>query len=92
MSKGKVLVGLRDAEHVDSLVKLACEMSKGMKADLIALHVLELIPALPFEAGTEVVDRKNKEILARARHVASQNSCKHISTELIRAHHAGEAS
>ena len=39
MAKSKVMVALRDAESVESLVTLACQLSSGMDAELIALRL-----------------------------------------------------
>jgi len=69
-------------------MKLACQLGKGMDADLIALHVVEVAPTLPLSADSEILDRPGKEILVRAHHVAETYK---ISTRLVRAREAGEA-
>lgn len=90
MANPKVMAALRDAESVESLVKLACQLSQGMDAQLIALHVVEVPMATPIEAEDEVLDHPGKEILARAKSVAEGFSRK-ITTQLLRARQAGEA-
>ncbi len=91
MSKPKVMVALRDAEHVDDLMKLACQMAKGMEAELIALHVVEVAPALPLDADDELLDRPGKAILSRAKLAASGMIPTAVVTRLVRARRAGEA-
>ena len=65
-AKPKVMVALRDADSAESLVALACQVSGGMDAELIALHVVELPMATPIEADDEVLEQPGREILARA--------------------------
>jgi len=90
VSKAKVLVALRDADHVDGLMRLAWELSKGMDADVAALNVVEVGPGLPLDAESDVLDQSGKEALARAQKSAKQNS-RGLSTRLVRARDAGHA-
>ena len=91
MAKTKIMVALRDAESVESLVTLACQMSSGVDAELSALHVIEVPMATPLEADDEVLYHPAKEILAQAERVASERFKKKISTQLLRAREIGEA-
>jgi nucleotide-binding universal stress UspA family protein len=91
VAKRKVMVALRDADSAESLVALACQVSGGMDAELIALHVVELPMATPIEADDEVLEQPGREILARAQRFASQRFTKELSTRLLRAHQVGEA-
>jgi basic amino acid/polyamine antiporter, APA family len=90
VGKAKVLVALRDADHVDGLMRLACEMSKGMNADLIALNVVEVGPGLPLDAESDVLDQSGKEALVRAQKSAKESS-RELITRLVRARDAGHA-
>jgi nucleotide-binding universal stress UspA family protein len=90
VSKAKVLVALRDADHVDGLMRLAWDMSKGMNADVTALNVVEVGPGLPLDAESEVLDKSGKEALARAQESAKESS-RELSTRLVRARDAGHA-
>jgi nucleotide-binding universal stress UspA family protein len=90
VAKPKIMVALRGGEALESLVSLACQLSVGMDAELIALHVVEIPPATPIEADEEVLDRSGKELLARARRVARGFS-KELGTRLVRARGVGEA-
>ncbi|HLW78703.1 MAG TPA: universal stress protein [Terriglobia bacterium] len=89
MGKPKVIVAFRDAEHIESLVELACQMSKGMDGDVTALHVLEVGPGLPLDAAPGVLDRGGNAILARAREVAAGKFGQQIATRLVRGREAG---
>jgi nucleotide-binding universal stress UspA family protein len=68
VAKSKIIVALRDAESVESLVTLACQLSSGMNAELIALHVIEVPLPTPLEA--DVRDHAGEEALAAAQEVA----------------------
>jgi len=91
VAKPKVMVALRDAGSVESLVTLACQVSGGMDAELIALHVIELPMATPIEADDEVLEGPGREILAHAQRFAARAFSREISTRLLRARQAGEA-
>lgn len=91
MSNPKVLVALRDAESVESVVVLACQVAAGMKAELSALHVVEIPLATPIEAESEALDHPGRELLAAAERIARENCGKKISTQLVRARNVGEA-
>lgn len=90
MGKSKVMVAVRDAVTVESLVTLACQLSQSMGADLVALHVVEVPALTPIEVDDENLDRAGKEILAHAKRVAGKFP-RPLSTELLRAREAGEA-
>lgn len=90
MNKPKVMVAVRDAASVETLVTLACQLSQGMDADLTALHVVEVPLLTPLEAPDEAIDHPGKDLLAQAKSVAGRFSCP-LSTELLRAREAGEA-
>ena len=91
MSKPTVIVALRDLNSVEGLVKLACQITTGMEAELLALHVVEVTPGLPLDADAEVLDEPGKRVLSRAREVASETCSRQMATQLVRARHAGEA-
>ena len=90
MAKPKVMVALRDMESVGDLVNLACQLSAGMGAELVAMHVVEVPPATPIGAEAEVLDHGGREILARAQQVA-QGCSRLLQTLLVRAREAGDA-
>lgn len=90
MAKPKVMVALRDVESIGDLVRLACQLSAGMDAELVALHVVEVPPATPIGADEEVLDHGGREILAQAQQVAKGFS-RPLDTLLVRAREPGEA-
>ncbi len=90
MGKPKVMVAVRDAASVESLVTLACQLSQGMDADLTALHVVVLPALTPLDAEDETLDREGKDLLAHAKRVAEKFS-RPLSPELLRAREVGEA-
>lgn len=90
MAKTKVMVAIRNATSVQSLMTLACQLSQGTDADLAVLHVV-LVPLLtPLEIQDETIDQAGKEVLAQAKRLAEKFS-QPVSTELLRAREAGEA-
>jgi nucleotide-binding universal stress UspA family protein len=91
MPQTKILVAVQDREHVESLVKLACEMAQGTGADVIALHVVEVGLGLPLDADDAALDRAGQRLLELAHQAASQKCLKVISTRLVRAREAGPA-
>ncbi len=91
MADAKVMVSLRDADSVEDLVRLACQVSEGMKARVIALHVVEMPIATPIDADEDVLDHPGKELLEHAKRFASEHCSTQISTRLLRARQAGEA-
>ena len=84
------MVALRDGISVESLVTLACQLSQGMDADLVAFHVVVVPPVTPLDAEDETIDHAGKELLAQAKRVAKKLS-QPLSTELLRAREVGEA-
>ncbi|MFZ0960320.1 MAG: universal stress protein [Terriglobia bacterium] len=90
MAKTKVMVAIRNATSVQSLMTLACQLSQGTDAELAVLHVV-LVPLLtPLEIQDETIDQAGKEVLAQAKRLAEKFS-QPVSTELLRAREAGEA-
>lgn len=89
MKNKKILVAVQDREHVDSLIRLGWEMSKGTQAEVVALHVVELGLGLPLDAGADVLDRPGRELLAEAQRIARHEFGEEISTRLVRGREAG---
>ncbi len=90
MRKPMVMAAVRSEASVESLVALACQLSQGMDADLVALHVVVVPPATPLEAPDEPIDHAGKEVLALAKGVAGKFS-RPLATELLRAREVCEA-
>ena len=90
MGKPKVMVAISSEASIESLVTLACQLSRGTDADLTALHVVEVPLATPLDAQEETIDHPGKDLLVQAQRVAEKFS-QPLSTELLRAREAGEA-
>jgi nucleotide-binding universal stress UspA family protein len=90
MSKPKVMVAISNPGSIESLVTLACQLCRGMDADLVALHVIVVPLLTPLEAPDEVLDHPGKELLAQAKAVAERFS-KPLTTQLLRAREVEEA-
>lgn len=90
MGKPKVMVAVRNEASVESLVTVACQLSREMGADLLALHVVEVPLATPLDAQEETIDHLGKDLLLQAQRVAEKFS-QPFSTELLRAREVGEA-
>jgi len=91
MSQSLVIVAVRDQAHADELVKLACQLTKGTGAELMALSVAEIAPALPLDADSEILDQPRKDALDRAAKVAWDAFGVRARTRLVRAREAGPA-
>lgn len=91
MTLPTVVVALRDQDHVQGLMKVACEMSKGMGGRLIAAHVVEVAPTLPLDAESEALDRPGRQVLDQAREAATRYGFREITTRLVRGREAGKA-
>lgn len=70
MKKQRVMVALKNIESVPSLMDLACRVARGMEAELIALHVVEVPDVLDLSAESPILDQAGRELLDRAREVA----------------------
>ena len=90
MRKSKVMVAVRDTVSVGSLMTLACQLSQGMDADLLVLHVVDVPLATPLDAVDETIDHSGKEILAQAQRAVAKFP-RTVTTELLRARDVGEA-
>jgi nucleotide-binding universal stress UspA family protein len=90
MGKSKVMVAVRDAVSVGSLMTVACQLSQGMESDLLVLHVVNVPLATPLDAVDESIDLSGREVLAQAQHVAEKFPGT-VTTELLRAREVGEA-
>ena len=91
MAASKMLVALKDLEHVETLTALACELAERRNAEVVALHVVVVGPQLPLSAPVAALDTQGEGLLARAREVAAKSPVKQISTRLIRARDAAHA-
>jgi nucleotide-binding universal stress UspA family protein len=90
MKKQKVMVALKNTESVPSLMDLACQVARGMAAELIALHVVEVPDVLDLSAESPALDQAGKELLDRACEVACREHGQ-VSGYVLRARHTASA-
>lgn len=90
MTTDKVMIALRDEEHVSDLVTLGCHLARGLNGKLMVLHVIEVTPALPLDAKDPALDEPARRILDAAYRTAEKNSFPLSSAQVIRGRHAGE--
>ncbi len=91
MSGSMVMVAVKDPAHADELARVACQMAKGTGAELMAISVAEIGPALPLDADAEILDQAAKQALQRAAQVACEVCGSKIKSTLVRARAAGPA-
>jgi len=91
MSGSLVMVAVKDPAHADELARLACQMARGTGAELMAISVAEIGPALPLDAEADILDQPARQALERAAQVAAEICGGRIRTALVRARAAGPA-
>jgi len=91
MSQDRVVVAVRDKEHVEELMRLGCQLAKGKESEVVAVSVAEIGPGLPLDADAPVLDQAAREALERAAQVASDCCGLKARTRLVRAREAGRA-
>ena len=91
MSQARVLVAVRDKEHVDELMKVGCQLAKGTDAEIVAVSVAEIGFGLPLDAEADVLDQPAREALEHAAAVARELCGTQVRARLLRAREAGPA-
>jgi nucleotide-binding universal stress UspA family protein len=90
MSGPLVMVAVRDPAHAEDLVKLACRLARADGAEVVAVSVAEVGPALPLDAEAEVLDESARQALEKAAQVAGECGLS-IARRLVRARAGGPA-
>ena len=93
MKKGvkSILVPVNSSPHSEYAFRWACQVARSNKAQLHALHVIEVPLSLPLEAEiTAEVDRA-EELLSRYERIASDEKYRGLQTGCLRARQAGMA-
>jgi nucleotide-binding universal stress UspA family protein len=91
MSQSRVVVAVRDKEYADELMKLGCQIAKGTEAEIVALSIAEIAPALPLDADSDVLEQPAREALERAVRFAADSCGLNVRTRMVRAREAGPA-
>lgn len=91
MARQRIIVALRDTEHIDSLVNLACELANSRRADLIAIHVVEETHKSRSKKDDEkAADPGSNEVLAQASRIAHDDFRREMDLYLGHGGHPGE--
>src|SRR3954451_4390845 len=86
----KVLVPVNGNETDETIIELAAQTAKRNKGRVYAIHVIEVIRALPVDADLVEERRRADSILDTAEHVASRWG-QEIETEILQARDIGTA-
>ena len=93
MRKGvnSILVPVNDSPHSERAFRWACQVARSNKAQLHALHVIEVPLSLSLEAEiTAEVDRA-EELLSRYERIAHEEKYRGLQAGSLRARQAGAA-
>jgi len=87
----RILVPVNGDAVSERSFRWACQAAREAKAELHAVHVIEVPLDLPLEAEiTEDINR-GEDILARIEAIGAQEKCKGVQAKFLRARHAGPA-
>jgi nucleotide-binding universal stress UspA family protein len=86
----RILVPLAGASVDPDVIRIAAALAKTSRAEIIAIHVIEVRWNLPLDAVLEAESERGEELLDDATKVAEQAGTK-IETELLQAREAAAA-
>ena len=88
----RILVALKDPDHVEELISLACMLAQAEKGRGVhVLHVIQIPRALPLEAQLTLETDAGEAMLARAETMAEERFGLQVETDLLQAREAGPA-
>ncbi|MDQ3097306.1 MAG: universal stress protein [Chloroflexota bacterium] len=90
MQLKRILVAIGGASVDPDVIRLAITLAKPAKAEIVAVHVIEVRWNLPLDAVLEVELDHGEEVLGAAAKIAAQAGQK-IETELLQARDAAAA-
>lgn len=90
MTFSRILVPIKGIPADDTAIRLACQIAKGTKARVIAIHVIEVERHLPLDVEDEARMNRADTVLAHAEQIA-QSLRSSIETEVLQARSAGAA-
>jgi nucleotide-binding universal stress UspA family protein len=90
MKLKKILVTVNGQPADIEAIQLACSLAKKPKADVYAIHVIEVKRSLPLDAEIQVEINKAEEILKKAEDAAADQGFK-LKTDLVQSREAGSA-
>ena len=87
----RILVPVNGDPATDQAFRWACHLARHSKAQLHAVHVIEVPLDLPLEEENPEAIAKSEEILGRIEAIAADEKCKDFQADSLRARHAGPA-
>lgn len=87
----KILVGLKEAGHVEELIGLACRVAAPGRVQVTALHVVEVPPATPLDAEAPALDAPARKIAEAVKRAARKQRGRKITARVLRARDTGRA-
>lgn len=90
MTFSRILVPVKGIPADETAIRLACQMAKATKAQVIAIHVIEVERNLPLDVEDEARMNRADSVLAHAEQVAKSLHSS-IETEVLQARAAGAA-
>lgn len=85
----KILVSLKQAGDAEELIRLATHVAAA-RAEIVALHVLEVPPATPLDARDEALDAPARAVENAVKRLARRRRGPKVSVRLLRAREAGK--
>ena len=87
----RILIPITESSHSEHAFRWACHMAKDAKADLLALHVIEMPLSMSLAAEvTEDINRAEK-LLSRYEQIAKRENRPRLQARCVRARQAGAA-
>src|SRR5690242_1333411 len=86
----RILVPLKGNPTDDEVVQLACETARPAKADVYAIHVIEVKRTLPLDAELQDEAERGENLLNHAEQVAEKLGVT-LETDLLQARDVGPA-
>ena len=87
----RILVPVNGCSASERTFRWACRLARDSKAELHALHVIEVPLELPLEAENSQAVSNGEEILARIEAIGAEEKYKGLQANFLRARHAGPA-
>src|SRR4051794_35717534 len=85
-----ILVPVTNSPASLEAVSVACVLAKQRKSKVYAVHVIEVVRALPLNAEMDADARRGEQLLRKAEEIASSVGS-HLEGELLQAREAGQA-
>ena len=90
MQLKRIIVPLKGMSVDADVIRIAVALAKPTKAEIVAIHVIEVRWNLALDAVLDTETERGEELLDKAAHIAQQAGT-HIETELLQAREAAAA-